>query len=49
MEQHQKAVETLLDHFVSSPILGHPDYSKPFVLDIDAPQESLARSSVMID
>ena len=40
-EQHQKAVETLLDHFVSPPILGAPDFSKPFVLHIDASQEGL--------
>ena len=41
MEQHQKAVETLLDRFVSSPILGYSDFSKPFVLHIDTSQEGL--------
>ena len=41
MEQHQKAVETLLDRLVSPPILGYPDFSKPFVLHTDASQEGL--------
>ena len=41
MEQHQKAVETLLDHLVSPPILGYPDFSKPFVLHSDASQKGL--------
>ena len=35
----QKAVETLLDHLVSPPILGDPDFSKPFVLHTDVSQE----------
>ena len=39
-EQHQKAVETLLDHLVSPPILGYPDFSKSFVLHT-ASQEGL--------
>ena len=41
MEQHQKVVETLLDHPVSPPILSYPDLSKPFVLHSDASQEGL--------
>ena len=41
MQQHQKAVETLLDRLVSPPILGYPDFSKPFVLHTDASQEGL--------
>ena len=41
MEQHQKAVATLLDRLVSPPILGYPDFSKPFVLHTDASQEGL--------
>lgn len=40
-EQHQKAVETLLDHLVSPPILDYPDFSKPFVLHTDACQKGL--------
>ena len=40
-EQHQKAVETLLDRLVSPPILGYLDFSKPFVLHTDASQEGL--------
>ena len=38
-EQHQKAVETLLDHLVSPPILGYPDFSKSFALHTDASKE----------
>ena len=41
MEQHQRAVERLLDHLVSPPILGYPDFSKPFVSHTDASQEGL--------
>ena len=41
VEQHQKAVETLLDHLVTPPILGYPDFSKPFVLHTDASQQRL--------
>ena len=41
MERHQKAVETLLDHLVSPPALGYPDFSKSFVLHTDASQEGL--------
>ena len=41
MEQHQKAVESLLDHLVFPPILGDPDFIKPFVLHTDASQEGL--------
>ena len=41
MEQHHKAVETLLDHLVSPLILRYPDFSKPFVLHTDASQEGL--------
>jgi len=40
-EQHQRAVETLLDHLVSPSILGYPDFSKSFVLHTDASQEGL--------
>jgi len=40
-EQHQKAVETLLDHLISPPILGYPNFSKSFVLHTDAYQEGL--------
>jgi len=40
-EQHEKAVETLLDHLVSPQILGYPDFSKPFVLHTDSSQEGL--------
>ena len=41
MEQHQKAVESLLDHLVFPPILGYPDFIKPFVLHTDGSQEGL--------
>jgi len=40
-EQHQKEVETLLDHLVSPPILGYPNFSKSFVLHTDASQQGL--------
>ena len=40
-EQHQKAVETLLDHLVSPPTLGYPDFSKSFALHTDPAQEGL--------
>ena len=40
-EQHQKAIETLLDHLVSPPLLDYPDFSKPFVLHTDACQKGL--------
>ena len=45
MEQHQKAVETLLGHLVSPLILGYPDFSKPFVLHTGASQEGLGAVS----
>ena len=41
MEQHKKPAETLLDRLVSPPILGYPDFSKPFVLYTDASQKGL--------
>ena len=28
-EQHQKALEKLLDHLTSAPVLGYPDFSQP--------------------
>ena len=40
-EQHQKALEKLLDHLTSAPVLGYPDFSQPFVLHTDASQEGL--------
>ena len=38
-EQHQKALEKLLDHLTSAPVLGYPDSSQPFVLHTNASQE----------
>ena len=40
-EQHQKALEELLNHLVNPPILGYPDFSQPFVLHTDASQQGL--------
>ena len=40
-EQHQKALEKLLDHLTSAPVLGYPDFSQPFVLHTNASQEGL--------
>ena len=40
-EQHQQALEKLLDHLTSAPVLGYPDFSQSFVLHTDASQEGL--------
>ena len=40
-KQHQDALNELLDHLTSPPILGFPDYNKPFVLHTDASQDGL--------
>ena len=40
-EQHQKALEELLNHLVNPPILEYPDFSQPFVLHTDASQQGL--------
>ena len=40
-EQHQNALEKLLDHLTRPPILGYPDYNQPFVLHTDASQAGL--------
>ena len=40
-EQHQKALEELLNHLVYPPILGYPDFNQPFVLHTDASQQGL--------
>ena len=32
-EQHQKALEKLLDHLTSAPVLGYPDFSQPCTRD----------------
>ena len=39
--EHQKALEKLLDHLTSAPVLGYPDFSQPFVLHADPSQEGL--------
>ena len=40
-DQHQGALEELLAHLTSPPILGFPDYNQPYVLHTDASQEGL--------
>ena len=35
-EKHQHLLEELLDHLVEPPVLAFPDFSKPFVLHMDA-------------
>ena len=40
-EQHQQALEKLLDHLTSAPVLAYPDFSQSFVLHTDASQEGL--------
>ena len=40
-DHHQGALEELLAHLTSPPILGFPDYNQPYVLHTDASQEGL--------
>ena len=35
-EENQEALQSLKDALMSSPVLGYPDYTKPFVLETDA-------------
>jgi hypothetical protein len=40
-ENCELAFEELKKHLISSPVLAHPDYSKPFLVDTDASGEGL--------
>lgn len=40
-EQHQEVLCQLLEYLLSPPLLGYPDFEKPFVLHCDASQEGL--------
>lgn len=40
-EKHQSVLCDLIDHLLHPPILGYPDFEKPFVLHCDASQEGL--------
>ena len=39
--QHQSALEVLIDHITSPPLLAYPDYNAPFVVHTDASQDGL--------
>ena len=40
-EEHQKAVDELLEKLTTPPILAYPDFEKPFVLHTDASIQGL--------
>ena len=40
-QEHQQALERLLDHLTCPPILGYPDFNQPFVLHTDASNAGL--------
>ena len=40
-EQHQEVLCQLIEYLVHPPLLGYPDFEKPFVLHCDASQEGL--------
>lgn len=40
-EQHQNVLCQLIEHLLCPPLLGYPDFEKPFVLHCDASQEGL--------
>lgn len=40
-EEHQRILEQLIDCLVEPPVLGFPDFSKPFVLHTDASNQGL--------
>jgi hypothetical protein len=37
----QNAFQNLKDRLISAPILGHPDFTKPFILDTDASKDAI--------
>ena len=39
--QHQSALEVLIDHMTSPPVLAYPDYDAPFIVHTDASQDGL--------
>ena len=39
--QHQSALEVLIDHITSPPLLAYPDYDAPFIVHTDASQDGL--------
>ena len=41
-EEHQKVHCQLIEYLQSPPLLGYPDFEKPFVLHCDASQEGLS-------
>ena len=40
-EVHSKAFDSLIECLVSPPVMGYPDFEKPFVPHTDASQEGL--------
>lgn len=40
--QHQSALEVLIDHITSPPLLAYPDYNAPFIVHTDASQDGLS-------
>ena len=39
--EHQESFDRLKESLISSPILAYPDYSKPFILEMDASLKGL--------
>ena len=39
--RHQSALEVLIDHITSPPLLAYPDYDAPFIVHTDASQDGL--------
>ena len=39
--QHQSALEVLIDHITSPPVLAYPDYDAAFIVHTDASQDGL--------
>ena len=41
MPEHQESFEKLKEALISAPVLSYPDYSKPFILEMDASLKGL--------
>ena len=40
-EEHEQSFQSLKDALVTAPVLGYPDYTKPFMLETDASLKGL--------